>query len=148
MVEKNLQSELGRFLNNHTHLFDNTFTFEVKLCKNKDKRFDFALVKVHQKAGLLQAVSGYYYKDSDAFLINGQQKERRRCDAFFIKTPDNYVAIGFWIPRKHKTVYFLTLKRYLELEKDMVELGKKSCHEADIREYTEFTIDLLKREVI
>jgi hypothetical protein len=147
MVEKDIQGELGRFLNEHYYEFENTFTFEVKLVKGKYDRFDFSKVQQHQKEGLLQAKEGYYYKDSDAILGNGEQKQRRRCDGFFIKTPDNYVAIAHWIPRKVKQVYFVRIEKYLELERDVVEVGKKSIHIPDLLEICDFVIDLFKKKI-
>ena len=151
MVEADIQGELGRFIRDNILEFDDTFTCEVKLVKGN--RFDFGKIAEHQIVGLAQAKEGIYHKLSDAFVFDkktgkNKQAQHRPFDFVFIKTPRNYVCICFYEPRKKKVCYFVHLSNYLDLEADFKAYNKKSCHEDDIKEYAEFTIDLLKQTLI
>ena len=150
MKESDIQGELGRFLNKHQNEFTETFTCEVKICKLN--RFAFNQVQPHQLVGLQNSQNGLYIKLSDAFIFDlstGKSKQgtQRPFDFVFVKTPKTYVSICFYTPRKHKVCYFMYLERYLELEEQIQQLGKKSCHEEDLEHFCAFKIDLLKKKL-
>ena len=112
MKESNIQTLFGR--KNKA-----IGVFELKLVKGKS--MPFSAVQEHQLAGLWSAkYDGLYHKISDASY------EQKPFDCMNLKGVPAYVVLVWYIPRKRKTAYYITIDTFCQL-KDSA--GRKSLTE-------------------
>ena len=112
MREKDFQTQFAK---------KNTLSgvFELKFCKGTS--LPFSSLAEHQEKALLAATSkeGLFHKITDApFFKDAHNKMRftrpKPFDAFFLANMDAYVVIMWWIPRKHKAVYYIKIQDWIE----------------------------------
>jgi len=138
MKEKNIQTLFGQ--QNEIEGF-----FELKLCKGKSIRWD--AVRDHQIAalGLAASETGFYYKIPDSPVSTTQNTDgfrftkRKPFDCFFLRGLPAYVVICWYVPRKLKTLYYITIGDYVAA---MERAAKKSFNEIEAKEMARFVVDL------
>ena len=141
MREKDFQTEFGK-KNNLTGCF------ELKLCKTK--RLPFSALKEHQEKALVHANTGggFYYKISDFPVFAGNKMRFNRpkpFDCLYLKNMSAYVVVMFYIPRKQKNVYYITIENYLRMRE---ESEMKSFTEAEAEDYCSYSSGYFKRDRI
>lgn len=141
MKEVDVQRQLKKYMDTHpSHPFlQEPFSLEIKLVKNN--RFAFNAVRPHQITAL--AGEPVLWKITDVFAPTGNPTGKKPFDFFWGCGLKGYLGIAFYIPRKHKVVYFVDVLDYLKL-RDQKELeGRKSAKEVDIKKISKFTVNLL-----
>jgi len=136
MREREFQTEFGR-----RNLVEGCF--ELKLCKGTSLPFD--ALKDHQKEALLATSGkGLFHKITDQPVFKGSKVRFTRpkpFDCFFLTNTDSYVVVMFWIPRKKKNVYYISIETWVY----MVEAaGRKSLNEEMAIEFATFKESYLK----
>jgi len=118
--------------------------FELKFCKGTSLPFN-ALAD-HQIKALLDAACdfGLFHKITDQPVFKGSKARFTRpkpFDCFFLTNTDSYVVVMFWIPRKKKNVYYISIETWVY----MVEAaGRKSLNEEMAIEFATFKESYLK----
>jgi len=137
MKEKDFQTEFGK--RNKT-----VGVFELKFTKGKSLPFN-ALAEHQEKALLAASGEGLYHKISD-FPIFSKSKARfnkpKPFDCFNIANMPAYVVVMFWVPRKKKMVYYITIHDWIEMRKNA---DRKSVTESMAVEYAEIIEDYTKK---
>lgn len=82
---------------------------------NKKKSIRFDDVKEHQRTGLLDAKSGFFYKIPDT---GGSRKfsTKRPFDLCYIKSEESYVVVLIWEAYKYLKCIFVRIEDWLEAE--------------------------------
>jgi len=117
MKEKDIQRLFGK-----QNKIDGVF--ELKLCKGKSIRWD--AVKPHQIEALKMArsESGFYYKIPDAKSVfrptpDGKEQmsftSRKPFDCFLVRNIPAWVVVCWYVLRKRKTLYYISIKSFLFL---------------------------------
>ena len=137
MKESNFQTEFGK-RNSHEGVF------ELKLCKGTS--LPFSSVAEHQEEALVAASSerGLFHKISDSpFFPNKKMRftKPKPFDCFCVKDYPAYVVIMWWVPRKEKNVYYISIDTWLGLKENA---GRKSITEEMAQESSSFMESYLK----
>lgn len=115
MVEKNIQSMLGKWLRDHIYFFNGTVVMELKLEKGKSMAFD--KVSEHQLLSLGKAkTTGLYHKINDAPIFAGMKTRftnAKPFDCFYLKGVEAYIVIVYYKLRKPKEFLFIDVDRFL-----------------------------------
>lgn len=99
MKEKDLQTLFGRKNNLHG-------VFELKIVKGRSMPFN--AVQDHQIKALIDASgTGLYHKISDASY------EKKPFDCFYLVSTPAYVVPVWYVPRKRKTAYYISIEWFL-----------------------------------
>ncbi len=134
MKEKDIQTLLSKKHTIHG-------VFELKICKKK--RFPFNAVKEHQKEALwFCANEGFFHKISD-FPMFKESKTRfnrkKPFDFFYLEKTPAYIIICFYVPRRRKTCYYVSIGDW-ELEEDISTM--KSITEDEIEQISTHILEL------
>lgn len=91
--------------------------FELKLCKGTSIPFD--TVKEHQRTALslVSGNMGLFYKIADSPIFTGTKMRfatLKPFDCFRLANIPAYVVICFYVPRKYKRFYYITIDRFLD----------------------------------
>jgi penicillin-binding protein-related factor A (putative recombinase) len=92
---------------------------ELKLTKKNT--FVFDSVKEHQIQGLLMAQEGLFHKISDSPVSWSMNQTRfsvpKPFDCMWLTGLTSYVVICFYVPRKYKKVFKISIEDFLEFKK-------------------------------
>lgn len=129
--------------------------FELKFCNlTQKKSIPFNALEDHQEEALVNSAlgDGMYHKISDipkpklACLKCKHNtlrfQKKRPFDCFLLRSQDAYVVVMFWIPRKKKNVYYITIQDFIKMRD---EADRKSFTEDMAREYSMHQFNYLKR---
>ena len=141
MKEKDIQRLFGK-----QNKIDGVF--ELKLCKGRSIRWD--AVKEHQVEALKMArsESGFYYKIPDAGSVfrptpDGKEQKsftsRKPFDCFLLRNSPAWVVVCWYVPRKRKTLYYISIGAFLFLRSRAI---KKSFTEDDAASMSSHVLEL------